>query len=94
MSTYPVTMVRKEPGNDGQHLHIAGVRTAAGVHYSRREVIDSISAGHSWHTTAEGFSALIRVVGRSFTPGCLVSPYLATNPDGSGPDNLENLPEY
>lgn len=93
MTTYTVIKVRKETSADGQHRHIEGVITDANVHYTRQQVADSIATGDTWKTSSGGYSAIIRKV--SFCPkgSCLATPYLATNPDSTKLDNLENLPE-
>jgi hypothetical protein len=91
MSTYVVTKVRKELSADGSHRHIEGVCTNAGVHYTRQEVVDSINAGNTWKTQADGYEATITV--RSYCPhgSCLAKPYIETKPDSTKKDNLENL---
>jgi Protein of unknown function (DUF3892) len=93
MATYTVTKVRKEPSSDQSHRHIEGVITTTGSHYTRRQVVDSIDAGHTWQTSAGGYTATIRKLTYCFRSGCLATPYITTNPDSSGQDNLENLPE-
>lgn len=93
MSTYTVTKVRKELSTDGTHRHLEGVITNAGVHYTRRQVTDSITAGNTWQTSAGGYTATIRKVTYCRRPACLATPYIETNPDSSRLDNLENLPE-
>ncbi len=93
MATYTVTRVRKETSSDGSHRHLEGVITDAGVHYTRREVVDSINAGNTWKTSAGGYSATIRPMSYCFRANCYASPYITTNPDSSKLDNLENLPE-
>lgn len=65
MADYTVTKVRKETSSDRTHRHIEGVITASGVHYSRKEVVDSINAGYKWETSAGGYSAIIHTVSRS-----------------------------
>jgi len=92
MGTYTVIRVRKQQAGDGDHEHLEAVCTAAGVQYSRREVVDSINAGHVWWTVAGGHTAVIQVVDACPAAGCGTSPYLATNAASSGLDNLENLP--
>jgi hypothetical protein len=89
MATYVVTKVRKETSVDGSHEHIEGVCTTDEVHYTRKQVVDSIKAGSAWVTSADGLSATITTV--MSCPRCSVSPYLKTNPDSSRKDNLENL---
>jgi hypothetical protein len=93
MSTYTVVKVRKETSADGRHRHLEGVITTAGVHYTRREVVDSINNGNAWKTSAGGYSATIHKLSYCPRAGCLASPYIATNPDSTKQDNLENLPE-
>lgn len=91
MATYIVTRVRKEYSADGTHRHIAGVVTDDDVHYTRQEVVDSIWAGNVWKTQAEGYEAVIEPVPYCPQGICLAAPYLKTNPDSPGKDNLENL---
>lgn len=93
MATYTVTRVRKEFADDRKHRHLAGVFTSTGTYFTRREVVDSIKAGNVWNSSSGGYSA--RIHARTYCPasGCLASPYLATNPDSTTADNLENLPE-
>jgi hypothetical protein len=93
MATYTVTRVRKETSSDGSHRHIEGVITDAGVHYTRQQVVTSINAGNTWKTSAGGYSATIRPVNYCHRASCYASPYITTNPDSTGLDNLENLPE-
>lgn len=90
---YTVTKVRKELSRDGSHRHLEGVITAANIHYTRKQVADSIDAGNVWKTSGGGYSATIRKVSYCHRGACLATPYLATNPDSSKLDNLENLPE-
>jgi hypothetical protein len=93
MSTYTVVKVRKETSADGRHRHLEGVITSAGAHYTRREVVDSINNGNTWRTSANGYSATIHKLSYCPRAACLASPYIATNPDSTTQDNLENLPE-
>ena len=60
MSTYTVTKVRKELSADGKHKHIEGVCTSDGADYTRKEVVDSIDAGNTWKTSADGYEATIK----------------------------------
>lgn len=89
MATYTVTKVRKELSDDGTHQHIEGVCTSDGTHYTRREVVDSINAGNTWKTQADGYEETIKVI--SSCPKCSATPYIKTNPDSTKKDNLENL---
>jgi len=91
MATYIVTRVRKEPSADDSHRHIAGVCTDGGTYYTRKEVVDSINAGNTWETNADGLRATIQTMSYCPRSGCLASPYIKTNPDSSTKDNLENL---
>ena len=93
MATYTVTKVRKEFPSDRSHRHIEGVITDGGVHYTRRQVVDSINAGNTWQTSAGGYSANIHTVTYCPRRNCYATPYIATNPDSTKQDNLENLPE-
>lgn len=49
----------EELSADGTHRHIEGVCTSAGTHYTRQEVVDSINAGNTWKTSADGYEATI-----------------------------------
>jgi hypothetical protein len=91
MATYTVTRVRKELSSDKTHLHIEGVCTDANVHWMRKEVVDSIRAGHTWKTSAGGYSATIEVIAHCPQAHCLAMPYIKTKPDTTLKDNLENL---
>src|SRR5947208_3071257 len=62
VATYTVTRVRKEQSADGTHEHIEGVCTTADVHYTRKEVVDSINAGNTWKTSADGYEAVIEPI--------------------------------
>lgn len=91
MTTYVVTKVRKELSDDASHEHIEGVCTDAGVHYSRQQVVDSINAGNTWKTSADGYEATITTMSYCPKANCLAKPYIKTNPDSTKKDNLENL---
>jgi hypothetical protein len=91
MSTYTVTKVRKELSSDGTHRHIEGVCTSGGTHYTRQEVVDSINAGNTWETSADGYRATIETMSYCAKAGCLAKPYIKTKPDSTKKDNLENL---
>jgi len=93
MATYTVTKVRKESSADGTHRHIEGVCTDGGTHYTRREVVTSINAGNTWKTSAGGHEAVIRPLNDCPKSDCLATPYIATNPNSTEKDNLENLDE-
>ncbi len=93
MATYSVTKVRKEWAKDGKHRHLEGVITAAGVHYTRQEVVTSIDAGNMWQTDAGGYTAKIHTLKYCPKPACMATPYIETDPDSTKLDNLENLPE-
>lgn len=93
MTNYTVVKVRKELAANGNHRHIEGVITDANIHYTRRQVIDSIDGGNTWKTSAGGASATIVKMNYCPNSSCLASPYIKTNPDSTGKDNLENLPE-
>ncbi|NYI40973.1 DUF3892 domain-containing protein [Demequina lutea] len=92
MANYTVVKVRKETSSDGTHHHIEGVITAAGIHYTRKEVVTSLDAGDTWQTSAGGYTASIQKLSYCPKSACLASPYLKTKPDSTGLDNLENLP--
>jgi Protein of unknown function (DUF3892) len=91
MATYTVTKVRKELSNDGKHKHIEGVCTSDGTYYTRIEVVDSIEAGNTWKTKADGYEATIKKISYCPQTGCLASPYIETKRDSTKKDNLENL---
>ena len=91
MATYTVTKVRKEQSADRSHEHIEGVCTNAGVHYTRKEVVDSINNGNTWKTSADGYTATIEPIRFCPKPACSATPYIKTNPDSTKKDNLENL---
>jgi hypothetical protein len=93
MATYTVTKVRKEWSSDRTHRHLEGVIVDKGIHYTRREVVNSINAGNVWQTSASGYSAKIHPLRSCLKAGCVATPYIATNPDSHWQDNLENLPE-
>lgn len=91
MATYTVTRVRKESSSDGTHEHIEGVCTVDWTHYTRAEVVESISTGNTWKTSADGYEATITPIKYCPKPRCLATPYIRTNPDSTKKDNLENL---
>jgi hypothetical protein len=91
MATYIVTKVRKELSADGSHRHIEGVCTNSGTHYTRQEVVDSINAGNTWKTQADGYEATIKVMTYCPQGSCLAKPYIETNRDSTKKDNLEYL---
>jgi hypothetical protein len=93
MATYIVTEVRKALSSDGTHRHIAGLCTEDGTYYARQEVVNSINAGNTWKTSADGYEAVIEPVTYCPHSSCLASPYVRTNPDSTKKDNLENLDE-
>ncbi len=92
VATYIVTKVRKELSSDGTHRHIEGVCTEAGLHYTRKQVVDSINAGNTWKSKAGNYEATIEAIKFCPKPSCLASPYIKTKPDSTKLDNLENLP--
>jgi len=91
MTTYTITKVRKESSSDGSHKHIEGVCTTAGVHYTRKQVVDSIKAGNVWKTSADGYTATVETMSYCPKSGCLAAPYIKTKSDSTKKDNLENL---
>ena len=91
MTTYIVTRVRKEFSADGTHRHIEGVVTDEDMDYTRREVVDSIWAGNVWLARADGYETVIEPIPYCPQGICLATPYLKTNPESPGKDNLENL---
>jgi hypothetical protein len=93
VTTYTVTKVRKESSSDGTHTHLEGVISDAGVHYTRKDVVDSINAGNTWQTSAGGYTAKIHTLSYCPKSACYATPYIETYPDSTKLDNLENLPE-
>jgi len=93
MTTYTVTKARKDLAANGNHRHIEGVITDGGTHYTRQQVVDSIDAGTTWKTSAGSTSATIEKMNYCLNGSCIASPYIKTNPESAGMDNLENLPE-
>lgn len=93
MATYTVTKVRKEYSTDRSHRHIEGVITTTGSHYTRHQVVDSIDAGNTWQSSGGGLTATIRKLSYCPRSNCYATPYIATKPDSTKQDNLENLPE-
>jgi len=91
MAEFIVTKVRTELSDDGTHKHIEGVCTSGGVHYTRKEVVESINEGHAWKTRAGAYEAEIAILSYCPKDGCLAKPYIRTNPDSTKKDNLENL---
>lgn len=94
MTDYVVTGVRKTLSADATHRHISDVVTQGAIRHTRQEVIDSIRQGDNWRALADGHKAEIRIVDACPHARCVLSPYIATNPDSSGKDNLENLNAY
>jgi hypothetical protein len=93
MATYIVTKVRKEFAGSGtdRHQHIEGVCTEGGTHYTRKEVVDSITSGNTWKTRADGYESTIQKMLYCPQGSCPATPYIKTNPDSTLKDNLENL---
>jgi hypothetical protein len=91
VAEYIVIGVRKQSSDDESHRHISELCTAGPIRFTREEVIDSIREGNTWKTLADGRSARIHVIDTCPHGGCSVAPYLATNPDSTEKDNLENL---
>jgi hypothetical protein len=91
MTIYTVTKVRKEWSADKTHEHIEGVCTSDGTHFTRQEVVDSIDAGNTWKTNADGYEATIEMMKFCPKANCLANPYIKTKPDSTKKDNLENL---
>ena len=81
----------QEQSPDGSHRHIEGVCTEGGTHYTRKQVVDSINAGNTWKTRADGYEAIIKPIARCRKLNCSATPYIETNPDSTRKDNLENL---
>jgi hypothetical protein len=51
--------------------------------------VDSIDAGNTWKTSADGYEATIEKMEKC--PKCPAKPYIKTKPDSTKKDNLENL---
>lgn len=93
MAIHIVTKIRKELSSDGTHRHIEGVCTEDGTHYTRKQVAESIAAGNTWKTKADGYEAIIGVIQYCPRDRCPATPYLRSNPNSTKKDNLENLDE-
>jgi hypothetical protein len=91
MTDHIVIGVRKALSDDATHRHISELCTAGPIHYARQEVIDSIRDGDSWKTLADGHRTEIRIADACPYRTCTLAPYVATIPDGSATDNLEEL---
>lgn len=91
MSEYIVTGVRKALSADGTHRHISEVCTQGAIYFTRQEVIDCIWAGHTFRTLVDGHSVEVHIIESCIHTGCLLGPYIATDPDSTDKDNLENL---
>lgn len=78
-------------GGSDTHAHIESVCSSDGTHYTRQQVVDSINAGNTWKTSADGYEATIEVIALCSKPNCLAKPYIKTKPDSTKKDNLENL---
>ena len=87
-----VTGVAKGASAHATHEHISEVSTQGAIHYTRQEVIESIEAGDRWRTLADGIETETRVIESCPHPGCTLGPYIQSNPDATGTDNLQNLP--
>jgi hypothetical protein len=83
--------VRKALSADATHRHLSGLCTAGPIHYTLQEVVDSLRAGDRWTTLADGHKIEIHIVDACPHEGCAHGPYIATNPNGTDQDNLENL---
>ena len=93
MAVKKATHVRMAPSRSGgKHEHIQGVCTDSGTYYRRNQVVDSLDAGDSWKTLADGLSARIRKLSGCRHPGCRMTPYITTDADDRAPNNLDNLP--
>jgi hypothetical protein len=90
-TTYIVTGIRKILSDDFSHRHIEGVCTHDRIHYSVDAVVDSINAGHTWKTKADGREEIIKVMSQCPQSGCTAAPYIETNRRSLRKDNLENL---
>jgi Protein of unknown function (DUF3892) len=75
----------------GWHQHIEGVCTRDKAFYTRDEVVQSLRAGGVWTTVGDGAPARIREARSCGHPGCPVTPYITTAPDGTTANNLDDL---
>jgi Protein of unknown function (DUF3892) len=91
MTEHLVTGVRKAPSDDATHWHVNEVCTQGAIRYTRQHVIESILLGNTWRTLDDGHSAEIRIIDSCPRRGCSLGPYIATNPDSTTKENLENL---
>jgi hypothetical protein len=93
LAVFLVGHVRTEPCLDGIHRHIEALCTyPVPRRYSRREVADSIKAGHEWYAhVAGGSPALVRSI--ATCPRCTAAPYLTTRRDDLADSQLDLLPE-
>ena len=91
MASYTVTKVRKKLSADRTHEHIEGVCTSTGTHYTRQEVVDSINAGNTWKSSADGYEVTTEAIAYCPRANCYAKPYIKTKPDSTKKDNLENL---
>jgi hypothetical protein len=91
MAEHIVIGVRKALSADATHRHISELCTAGPIHYTLQEVIDSIRDGDTWRTLDDGYRADVRIVDSCLEDGCGLSPYIATDRDGTANDDLENL---
>jgi hypothetical protein len=82
VAEYIVTKVRKELSSDGTREHIEGV-CVNGVHYIRKQVVESIAANSVWKTQADGCEAVIEPIAFCSKPRCTATPYIKTNPDST-----------
>jgi hypothetical protein len=91
--TYNVNKVRKHQAENGNHQHIIGVLTTAGVYYSNKEVNESMNAGNEWFTDVTG-QPKAKIKPLTYCPNstCHHKPYLTTGPDHTDKNNLESLP--
>jgi hypothetical protein len=93
IADYTVTKVRMEASSQGgQHEHIEGVCTDAGVHYTREEVVDSLNEGNYWQTKGNGQYAKIHKMSFCKHSGCSATPYITSDADDTAKNNLDNLP--
>ena len=93
MAQFIVTRASRELSRDGSHRHIAGVCTNTNSSYTRRQVVESIAAGNTWYSLADGKYAVIKPIRVCPRPACVAEPYITTAPDSTTANNLENLPE-
>jgi len=87
-----VNGVHKEQASSGTHQHIAEVCVGS-THYTRAQVVSGLDSGESWKTQGrDGTQARIKKITYCPAVGCMLTPYITTEPDHTKTNNLDNLP--